>query len=470
MKTVLRIFTWICLGVFWNGCSSPDAANPMEEIFSSSAGNNSVLLSSSAGMPFQEESGSVSAEMSSSADYPHSSNSTEMAWDSTPNGIPYLKITTNGDVKIEEDYVLCSIRLNGNGVYENFSADSVKIRQRGNSTRIYYDKKPYRIKLPVKQPLLGLSANKDWVLLANYRDPTGFMNALAFDIAREMGNFAFVNSNRFVDVELNGEYIGLYQLTEQVERAKSRVNIGVDGVLLSLDVDDGPEESPAAGNNFISSVYRMPVAVKYPKNPDGATLDSIREDFAVLESLIHERKIDSVKTRLDVSSYIDFILLQEITRNVELAAPRSMYLYKEKGKYYLGPVWDFDGGFAFDWASMTDGHNYFSSQTFLFENAVYKNSIPGFFSDLFKDSSFAADYESRWKELQPQILTVPFQKLDACQRENFRALKQNVQRWPIGKDFEQEIVHLKNWLEERVRIYTGTVPTEETQNPWMGFP
>lgn len=467
MKTVLRIFAWIYLGVLGNGCSSPDAANPMEEYFSPSSGNDVVLLSSSAGVPAQERD-SADTEMSSAV-YPYSSNSTESAWDSTPNGIPYLKIATNDGAKIEVDYVLCSIRLNGNGVYENVVVDSVKIRQRGNSTRIYYDKKPYRIKLPVKQSLLGLSANKDWVLLANYRDPTGFMNAIAFDIAREMGNFAFVNSNRFVDVELNGEYIGLYQLTEQIERAKSRVNIGVDGVLLSLDVDDGPEESPAAGNNFVSSVYRMPVAVKYPKNPDGATLDSIREDFAVLETLIQQQKIDSLKMRMDVSSYIDFILLQEITRNVELAAPRSMYLYKENGKYYLGPVWDFDGGFAFDWASMTDGHNYFSSQTFLFEDFVYKNSIPGFFADLFKDSCFAADYESRWKELQPEILSVPFQKLDAYQRENDRALKKNAQRWPIDKDFEEEIGNLKKWLEERVRIYTGTIPVEESQNPWMGF-
>lgn len=467
MKTVLRIFAWIYLGVLGNGCSSPDAANPMEEYFSPSSGNDVVLLSSSAGVPAQERD-SADTEMSSAV-YPYSSNSTESAWDSTPNGIPYLKIATNDGAKIEVDYVLCSIRLNGNGVYENVVVDSVKIRQRGNSTRIYYDKKPYRIKLPVKQSLLGLSANKDWVLLANYRDPTGFMNAIAFDIAREMGNFAFVNSNRFVDVELNGEYIGLYQLTEQIERAKSRVNIGVDGVLLSLDVDDGPEESPAAGNNFVSSVYRMPVAVKYPKNPDGATLDSIREDFAVLETLIQQQKIDSLKMRMDVSNYIDFILLQEITRNVELAAPRSMYLYKENGKYYLGPVWDFDGGFAFDWASMTDGHNYFSSQTFLFEDFVYKNSIPGFFADLFKDSCFAADYESRWKELQPEILSVPFQKLDAYQRENDRALKKNAQRWPIDKDFEEEIGNLKKWLEERVRIYTGTIPVEESQNPWMGF-
>ncbi len=467
MKTVLRIFAWIYLGVFGNGCSSPDAANPMEEYFSPSSGNDAVLLSSSAGVPAQERD-SADTEMSSAV-YPYSSNSTESAWDSTPNGIPYLKIATNDGAKIEVDYVLCSIRLNGNGVYENVVVDSVKIRQRGNSTRIYYDKKPYRIKLPVKQSLLGLSANKDCVLLANYRDPTGFMNAIAFDIAREMGNFAFVNSNRFVDVELNGEYIGLYQLTEQIERAKSRVNIGVDGVLLSLDVDDGPEESPAAGNNFVSSVYRMPVAVKYPKNPDGATLDSIREDFAVLETLIQQQKIDSLKMRMDVSNYIDFILLQEITRNVELAAPRSMYLYKENGKYYLGPVWDFDGGFAFDWASMTDGHNYFSSQTFLFEDFVYKNSIPGFFADLFKDSCFAADYESRWKELQPEILSVPFQKLDAYQRENDRALKKNAQRWPIDKDFEEEIGNLKKWLEERVRIYTGTIPVEESQNPWMGF-
>ncbi len=459
------------LSAFLVGCGSDSSSSA--DLFEISSESHSDAQSSSADDKFPEGISSAQSdssfrdESSSSAEPSVPSSSSAVSWESTPNGIPYLKISTENFASVDTEYTYCSLSLNGNGFYENFAADSVKIRLRGNSTRIYYEKKPYRIKLPSKHSVLGLAANKDWVLLANYRDPTFFMNAVTFDIAREMGNFPFVHSNRFVDVELNGEYVGLYQLTEQIERAKSRVNISADGILLSLDVDDGPDESPNAGNNFHSAVYKMPVAVKYPKSPSAEILDSIRTDFAVLEGLIQDGNYDSVKILLDVQSFIDFILLQEITRNVELAAPRSMYLYKDGGQYHFGPVWDFDGGFGFDWASMTDGHNYFASQTFLFEDPTYKNSIPGFFSDLFRNSAFAADYKSRFEELQANLLNVPFQKLETYATENAAALAKNAERWPTDKDYAEELSHLKSWLSTRMQSYTAEVSVES--NFWNNW-
>ena len=174
------------------------------------------------------------------------------------NGVPYIRIVaedatvlTRTDSLEKPEYIGCTIEVAGNGKYTDIPLRAAKIKQRGNSTRLWYDKKPYRIKFQEKTEMLGLAANKDWVLLANFRDPTNLMNALAFDIAREMGNFNFVNANRFVEVEINGDYKGLYQLTEQVEQAENRVNVAADGVLLSLDQDDGPELSP---DHFLSAL------------------------------------------------------------------------------------------------------------------------------------------------------------------------------------------------------------------------
>lgn len=210
---------------------------------------------------------------------------------------------------IDTEYVACTVEIAGNGQYEDIAPASARIRQRGNSTRLWYDKKPYRIKLDSKTSILGLPANKDWVLLANYRDQSKFMNAIAFDMARYMGSFPFVNANRFVEVEINGDYMGMYQLTEQIERAASRVDIDTSGVLLSLDMDDGPELSPDAGNNFYSKVYGMPVAVKYPKNISAERLETIAADFATLEQAIVSADYDNVQKLMDMESFIDFILL-----------------------------------------------------------------------------------------------------------------------------------------------------------------
>ena len=127
-----------------------------------------------------------------------------------------------------------------------------RIRGRGNSTWLWYDKKPYRIKLDKKASILGLAEEKDWVLLANYRDPTNLMNTFVFTAGEKLG-MPFTNHTRFVEVTLNGDYIGLYQLTEQVEQGETRVNVADEGgILLSLDKDDGPELAP---NDYGLSSY-----------------------------------------------------------------------------------------------------------------------------------------------------------------------------------------------------------------------
>ena len=383
------------------------------------------------------------------------------------DSIPVLHINTVDNVSItsKEEYVSCSVEIDGRDRYSDYSATGAGIRLRGNSTLVYYDKKPYRIKLGSRAPLLGMKTDKDWVLLANYRDPTNFMNAVAFDMARYMG-MPYSNSNRFVEVYLNGDYIGMYQLTEQVEQGENRVAVDDEnGVLLHLDWDDGPEAVPDAGDNFQSSIYQLPVCVKYPKDQTETQLDAIKKDFAELEALIENGDCTAVDSRLDIPSLIDFLIVQEMTRNVELVTPRSMYIYKSTdGIYHFGPVWDFDGGYAFDWASMSTGHNYFGSQTWVMGSSnpathpmdAYAE-ISGFFVDMFACAEFVSAYRNRWNELKFGMLEDCFSKLDRYVSQCDSAMERNAEAWPIDKDFRTEIESLRFWLSERFASYTGVV-------------
>ena len=396
------------------------------------------------------------------------------------NGIPYVRIVATDS--IDTEYVACTVEIAGNGQYESITPASARTRERGNSTRLWYDKKPYRIKLDNKTSILGLPANKDWVLLANYRDQSKFMNAIAFDMARYTGSFPFVNANRFVEVEINGDYMGMYQLTEQIERATSRVDIDTSGLLLSLDMDDGPELSPDAGNNFYSKVYGMPVAVKYPKNISAERLEAIAADFATLEQAIVSADYDNVQKLIDMESFIDFILLQEITRNVELEAPRSMYLYRDNtGKYHMGPVWDFDGGFGYGWDE--DTKEYFTSQSWILGtgnpskspynctaeskndwgmcngtnmrfNSYDGRAVPGFFANMFANETFLAVYKARWESLKTGILDDAFTKLDAYVLQTAIALENDATRWSPIRRYDVEIQSLKAWLTERIDKYS----------------
>jgi hypothetical protein len=353
-------------------------------------------------------------------------------------------------------------------MFEDFATNDTnpaEIRGRGNSTWKYYNKKPYRIKLDSKASLLGMSSGKSWVLLANYRDPSNFMNAVSFDMARFM-NMDYTNSNRFVEVYLNNSYIGMYQLTEQIQQGNNRVDVNeTNGVLLNLDLDDGPYYSPGTGDNFNSTVYDLPISVKHPEEITAVQLDAIKTDFAQLEQLIKNRDMNGLAQRLDINSMIDFLIIQEMTRNVELVSPRSMYMYKDTdGIYHFGPVWDFDGGFAFDWASMSTGHGYFGSQSWLMgktnpathPNTAY-NYISGFFVNLFGNAQFLGAYKARWSELKPGMLTYCFTQLDDYVLHCDSAMVNNAKRWPVGKDYSAEIGKLKNWLTTRAENYTAIV-------------
>jgi len=451
--------------------------------------------------------------MSSASNASIPSSSSEIAAKPMPdNGIPYIRITVadstalnNVDENGESIYSEATIEIAGNGLYGDVPASAGKVRYRGNSTRLWYPKKPYRIKFNEKTEVLGLAANKDWVLLANYRDQSKFMNAVVFDMARNMGNFKFVNANRFVEVEVNGDYKGIYQLTEQIEAASSRVNVDkTTGVLFNMDKDDGPELNTWDNNNFWSSVYKLPMAVKYPKDVTASDLSSIQSDFAKVEQAIADGDYATFSSLMDVATFIDYLIIQEVTRNVELEAPRSTYLYKESdaGKYAFGPIWDYDGGFGYSWNE--DTFEYFSTDSWIlssgnpskspynciaanqdswgscntssgnsggrgdmggFGGGMFGGSASswdgigesGFFTNMFANEEFLAAYKARWNELKSVLYNYATGNLDAYVTLCKKALDNDAARWPAKRSYSTDIASLKSWLQKRISNYTSVV-------------
>lgn len=103
------------------------------------------------------------------------------------------------------------------------SEGALEIRGRGNTTWTM-PKKPYRLKLGTSSSLLGMPASKHWVLLANYSDKTLARNDVTFEFSRLVG-LEWTPRSQYVDLTVNGEYQGIYQLVEHVRIAPERVNI-----------------------------------------------------------------------------------------------------------------------------------------------------------------------------------------------------------------------------------------------------
>ncbi len=376
-----------------------------------------------------------------------------------------LYVYTDGGASItsKDTYVNATISLTHDNEAWNLDQVTGGIRGRGNSTWLWYPKKPYRIKFDKKQSMMGLPKAKSWVLLAEYRDPTDLMNTYVFELGQLMG-MPYTNHNRYVELILNGKTQGLYHLTEQVQQHEHRVNIDEEsGYLIQLDTDDGPDLSPDATDNFWSEHYRMPVCVKNPDEPSATTLSEVKASLGKLEKLIAAGNFEAIEEELDVASMIDFLIVQELIYNVELDSPRSMYMHKDidGDKWHMGPLWDFDAGFDFDWNNMTTSHNYFSSYRELVmgtkpaTHAGTSYRIPGFFSDLFKISEFVSRYKSRWDEvkaLHEQAWENSYRYYDT----NASLWHDDVELWPIGKTPGSEINKMRTWLANRIE-YLDTV-------------
>ena len=391
----------------------------------------------------------------------------------------HIYTADNEEIEEREQWINCFITIDGKGEYSNYSGTG-RIRGRGNSSWEWYDKKPYKIKLDTKSKLLGLEKAKNWNLLANYRDITDLMNTFAFETARWMG-MPYTNHTRYVELILNNEYIGLYQLTEKIEINKNRINIIEDGALLmSFDQDDGPTLSPDDGDNFFSQVYLLPMCVKSPEGLTAYQLDSIKADFAMLEKAIKTHDYHTADSLMDIPTFISILQLHEYLYNVEIDAPRSIYMFKEAGgKYTFGPIWDWDAGYDFDWGDMYTGHTFFSDYRELIYGTDPVNAtdaqynINKFWRDLFGNATFMQQYKTTWQQNSDSIFLRNWAETkkyaDALTAEG--AYGREADRWPmISTSYDwwgngntttyytaTETSKMERWLRNRKNYLDGVI-------------
>lgn len=318
--------------------------------------------------------------------------------------LPVIYINTNiHENKINrEEYIKGNMYIQGNYKYSDQYNGDIEIKGRGTSSW-HYDKKPYRIKLDKKTDLFGFGKNKNYVLLANYLDPSLMRNKLGFDLANKMG--LVTTDSTWVDVILNGKFIGNYQLCEHIRIGKQLVDI-VDIESIAEDAAKKiSEEEKLSKNNskkledimkedlswltldeisFKNKKYKVSKYFNYNKKLNGGILfefdseeekeisnfktkNNINVNISKPEYLLTNSKLMNYTKNyiqdiedaflsyngynkknvhysklVDVDSLVSYWLTMEILSN-EDASGRSRFAYKDNnGKLTFGPVWDFD--------------------------------------------------------------------------------------------------------------------------------
>lgn len=377
--------------------------------------------------------------------------------------IPHIYIETIGGQEItsKEDYLNGTVKIDGNGVNTDLALSTMRIRGRGNSTW-NKPKKPYRIKLDNATSVLGLQPAKDWVLLANWQDYTFMTNAIAMKIGQQLG-MPYTNTIIPVDVTLNGVYMGNYNLTQQIEVKTGRVDIGEDGVLLEMDTNYDEDWQ------FTSPGYSLPVMIKDPDIDSETQFNLIKQDFLDFEALLKRGDFpnNGYGNYFDKQQLVNYLIVYNLTANLELKHPKSVYMHKAKnGKYTMGPIWDFDWAFGLD-----DGtRRYFTYPTndpLLKPGDTNKGVV--FFNRFLSDPEVRSLYKTTWtnyKNNQFDDLLKYIEQFAASIRES---QPKDLERWkpdrwhfdtewaPFASNFPEIKKDLKTYVRKRANYITSYV-------------
>lgn len=358
--------------------------------------------------------------------------------------------------------------------------DTMLLRGRGNASW-GFPKKPYRIKFydgKSKRLLMGTPQEspakaKKWTLINNYGDKTLMRNIVAFELSRRLG-LAYTPYCQPVDVILNGEYKGCYQLCDQITVDKNRVAIA------KLTPDDNTEPTVSGGylvevdayasqeTSWFSSAHGIPVTIKSPGDDDITMQQKsyVKRAFNLLEGALWSSSFKDEKvgyrSKLDVESFLRHFIVGELSGNTDTYWSTYMYKNREQVPFYVGPVWDFD--LAMD----NDVRIYpVSNRT----DWVYRSGgsaaagMVSFVNRVLQDPYAAARLRMIWAEMRrsgafsEESLTAYIdstaQVLDASQRLNFT-------RWPILNSivhqnpvalgsYDAEVNVLHNFFHDRLK-------------------
>jgi len=268
-----------------------------------------------------------------------------------------------------------------------YDGNLTSFKGRGNST-FAYKKKPYQLKLDQKADLSGMGKHKTWILLANHLDLSLLRNQITLDLAHEMKVPNAIEA-RQVDVYLNGNYNGLYLLTEKVQIGPLRVNITeMEEAMKELndqDLEDYRRKTEELKHLRILKYYEIPhvpeditggflLEIEKPhrlynqetngfrtrlgvcvtiKEPEASTREQnlyIAELFNDFHEAVYAKDGMSPTGKyyteyIDLPSFTAKYLIEELVKNYDALAS-SQFLHKDSdlvdGKIYFGPLWDYD--------------------------------------------------------------------------------------------------------------------------------
>ncbi len=379
------------------------------------------------------------------------------------SNLPVIELQTTKEIGSEEK-VPCTVRLvSPEGIKEgNSDALRGQIRFRGASSQAY-DKKSFAFKLDESTRWLGLQKDRDWVLNAAFVDCSMMRHKLSYDLFQSLsadGAKRFASSSRFVEVNLNGRYHGVYLLMERVERSLlglQRYDRNATRHAVIYKAIDHGADFQQLGHAAYEQHEPEPEVLEY-----WSPLDELNQFVSKAPNGKFFDAKSGIGSRVDVDYAIDFHLLLLLTSNMDgndknfVVARDAPTAVVPQPRFFFVP-WDYDATFGRNWeGSIVEPQEWLSNHLFdrLLGNATYKQK-----------------YASRWRALRKRQFSVEniARMIDDNARTLGAAATRNERRWKgmLAPDsgeltFTEDLKQMKEWgaartkwLDEEIGRRTG---------------
>lgn len=331
--------------------------------------------------------------------------------------------------------------MNANGQTESIT--KVKsISGRGNTA---WDaaKKSYTVKLENAEEILGMGTEKIWVLNANYYDGAYIRNQIGYEMAAD-GGIRYTPEARFVDLYMNGEYMGLYQIAEKIKTGKNRMNIG-SHYLLEIDYRER-----AAMEDHIMLSNEQPIVIHAPKKDKD--VEGVQAFFDEFSKSMEEG--NAPLDKIDKNSFAKMFVMEEILQDMDFGyTSHYMYLDLKNGILYDGPVWDMDN-------TMGRGIRREAEPLFVIGYDLNYNNLSRWYARLYEQPDFYLQVNKEYQEnFRPALVHLLEGGIEETAQEIVAsvAMDQKLYNAPRSTfmpeaSFEENIQYLNDYLQDKLEV------------------
>ena len=423
----------------------------------------------------------------------------------TASSLPLVVINTFSQSIVNDPKINASMKIiyNGPGMMNhlmdlpNAYNNNIGIEIRGNFSA-NLPQKPYSIEtrnaamLQNDTSLLGMPAEHDWCLLSTYNDKVYVRNTLANKLFNQMGHFA--THSKHCEVFINGQYQGIYFLSESVKRDSSRVNIAkldstensglnmTGGYIIKNDYWDATNSWLLNYSPVDHPTYPVHLVYEYPK-PNKITPQQktyIQAFINTLETALYgpsyANPTTGYRAYLSTASFIDYFIVNELSRNND-GFKKSWFMHKNRddkgGKLKAGPVWDFDWA----WTNIPGCSNFSATNgsgwAYKINDCGPDVNSNGWYVRMLQDSTFQNELKCRWVSLRSSILSTTnlFNYIDSSAVALDTAQQRHQEKWAtLGVDvgtpevgaqpttFQADINLFKSWISSRIAWLDANMP------------